>query len=123
MTHEITLAEATAMINRYATNRETILAPTHQNQDILAISETLPRQAIESLLQVTGCSQMRIYYGMDEGLKVHAILVAVDAAGKNLLPPATAYLNGSEDDGVIIERAIRCPPLCPDDADNPFMNP
>ncbi|MGJ7031061.1 hypothetical protein [Niabella hirudinis] len=119
MSHNISREEATAMTSRYAANRNSILLPEHQNQDLLAISETLPRQAIESLLQVTGCSKIRIYYGMDEALKVHAILVAVDAAGKNLLPPAVADANAEEGQAVIIDRANRCPPLCPD-PDTPF---
>lgn len=81
------------------------------------LSETFDREAIESLLNVEGCASMRIYYGMKEDLTVHAVLVAADKDGNDILP---IVANQKEEQaaakaatGIILEDATRCPPQCP----------
>lgn len=115
MNHFISLEEAITMTARYRQNRLAILGSTYQTGDILALSETFEREAIDVLLAKTGCTRLRIYYGMDENLKVHAVLVAADANNADILP-VTNMLNEEEDES-IAERGLRCPDVCPEPSD------
>lgn len=108
--HFITLQQAIDMTSRYRTNRETILATSYQNQNILALSETFNKADIETLLAKTGCAGLRCYYGMDESLKVHAIIVAVNSDGEDMLPSGQNALTTTGD---IVEEGQRCPDICP----------
>ena len=114
MNHEISLTAAVAMTARYRQHRESILDPLYQNQNILPLSETFDRAAIDALLAKTGCTALRIYYGMDEELKVHAILVGADETNQDILPPTTSKNDSEDDDDYIYEQSVRCPPTCPD---------
>lgn len=114
MSQFITLTEAAAMTLRYRQNNESILTATVKNKNVLPLSETFERAAIEALLSKPSCTALRLYYGMDEELKIHAIIVGSDASNTDILPPAT--VSADEEDGYIIEQAIRCPPTCPNDS-------
>lgn len=113
--HVISLDRAKEMTATYRTNRETILLPQNQGQDILPLSETFNRQAFDQLLGTPGCAGIRIYYGMDEQLKVHAVIVAVNESNEDLLPASAAQAaDEAIDDPVIIDEGQRCPPICPE---------
>lgn len=101
--HEISLAQAIEMTARYRANRP----------ENFPISETFAIEAITKLMSAEGCQGIRIYYGMKENLEAHAILVAVNAEGEDILPLVgdESVLDGSNP--VILEDAIRCPPVCP----------
>jgi hypothetical protein len=90
----------------YQSERENILATSYQNQGILPVCETFDKDAFQALLNVTDCEFVRIYYGMDDEYKVHAIAVAVDANDNDILPDNNpgAYL---------IDKGNRCPDICP----------
>ena len=109
-THFISLSKAVDMTTLYRSDKETILATNFQNQNILPLSETFNRDAIDTLLAKEGCEGLRIYYGMDENLKVHAIIVAVNEDNEDILPSSTEN-NLTEND--IVEEGQRCPDLCP----------
>ena len=109
--HFISLEKAATMTETYRDHRETILADQYRGRNLLAKSETFNRAAIEKLLAEKNCAGMRIYYGMDESLACHAILVAVNAANEDILPNATATADAAGD--VILEEGQRCPDLCP----------
>ncbi|MEO6230409.1 MAG: hypothetical protein ABJB11_13640 [Ferruginibacter sp.] len=110
--HFITVATAASMTGRYRTNRETILATSYKGQDILPLSETFNRGDIDTLLSKTGCAGLRIYFGMDENLKIHSIIVAVNENNEDILPAeSTNSLLDDEDD--VVEEGQRCPNLCP----------
>jgi hypothetical protein len=113
LTHSISLDQAVEMTTRYRTNRPLILAPGYPT-DILTLSETFNKEAIIALGNTPGAVGIRIYYGMDEQLLCHAILVAVDDQGADILPPAAAT-NKSQADGFgdLLEDSLRCPTLCP----------
>ena len=111
--HDISLQTAIDMTTAYRSNRETILDSGYQNQDILPLSETFNRDAIDRLLAVDGCAGIRIYYGMDSSDKVHAILVAVNEENEDLIV-GNSLLN---EEPVIIEVGLRCPPSCPSPSD------
>jgi hypothetical protein len=110
MSQFISLATAEIMTTRYRNNKEGILDSNFQNENILPISETFEKEAFETLVNKTGCVSIRIYYGMDENLKIHAIIVAVNAQSEDILP--ISNLNNSEEDEFIVDNGIRCPELC-----------
>lgn len=112
--HFITLDHAITMTGTYRNNRELILDAGYQGQNILALSETFNREAFDHLLATEGCAGLRIYYGMDAGLKVHAVIVAVNSLNEDLLPATSIASNLNSDDEVIVEEGQRCPPICPD---------
>jgi len=97
-----------------------MLVPEFQAQNILSLSETFDRTVIEKLLAKQGCTAIRIYYGMDEDKKVHAILVASNANNADILglPSNAANATGEndDDDESIVDRGIRCPVICPEDS-------
>jgi hypothetical protein len=103
--NEISLQQAVEMTARYRPHR---LAQ-------YPLSESFPKEAVQQLLAVPACTFLRIYYGEKEDGSVHAILVAGDAEGNDLLPPdqvaATPFSSGEKP--LILEDAIRCPPDCP----------
>jgi hypothetical protein len=109
----ISLEPAIEMTARYREKRETILAAVYKGKNILALSETFSKEAVTTLLAVDDCAAVRIYYGMDETDKVHAILVPVNAANEDILPQVSIL----EDDPVILEQGQRCPPTCPPPSD------
>jgi hypothetical protein len=110
MTHEIPLEKAIEMTKRYRENRGSILAPGHKPA-MLAICETFNKASVLALLNEGTCEQLRIYYGMDDQLNIHAILVGADAEGNDLLPAADKAV--AEEPPVILEDAQRCPSYCP----------
>jgi len=113
--HVISLTQAKAMTATYRTNRETILLPQNQGKDILPLSETFNRGAFEQLLATPGCAGVRIYYGMDADLKLHAVIVSVNESNEDLLPDSTTQSTaGAADEPVIIDEGQRCPPICPE---------
>ncbi len=109
-TQLISLNDASAMTTRFRNNKSTVLNSSYAG--VLCNSETFNLDDVNSLLAATGTAGIRIYYGMDENYNVHAILVAVDEEGNDILPEENSLLN--TDPIVIIEQGIRCPPTCPD---------
>lgn len=108
--HFISLQQAIDMTSRYRSNRESILAANYQNQNILALNETFNKPDLETILAINGCAGLRCYYGMDESLKVHAIFVAVNSQGEDILPSGLSALDEETD---IVEEGQRCPDICP----------
>jgi hypothetical protein len=106
--HDISLAAAIEMTASFRDNRNSILQENYQDQNILPLCETFSKSAIEDVLSQDGCEGFRIYYGMDENLKIHAILVGVNDENEDILPSEI-----EETDGVILEDGQRCPPSCP----------
>jgi hypothetical protein len=109
--HKITLNSAVEMTTRYRQNRQLVLADP-SDETLLPLSETFNKDAIQSLLNTTGAAGFRIYYGMTENKNIHAILVAVDQTGADILPPAQS-LTLTEEDEIILEDGQRCPYTCP----------
>ncbi|MDB5229765.1 MAG: hypothetical protein JWN76_570 [Chitinophagaceae bacterium] len=105
--HDISVDEAIAMTKRYRENKENILAGGTP-KDVLSICETFSREAIQKILADPKTVSFRIYYGMSEDLKIHAILVGSDENGADLLP-----VNADDDTPDPQELAYMCPPVCP----------
>ena len=110
----ITLTKFLDMKQVYSDNSQLILAPPYQNKEILVTSETFNVDVLTTLGAVTGIAGLRIYYGMDVDKKVHAMLVAVDKNGNDILPsdPAAKFAPADSGGGAIGEEAQRCPPTC-----------
>jgi hypothetical protein len=111
--HFISLQTGIDMTTLYRQEKENILATAYKNQNILPISETFDRAAIDTLLAETGCAAVRIYYGMSEDLLIHAIIVGVDENNEDILPSeANVLSNSAETDESILEQGVRCPEDC-----------
>lgn len=108
MSHFITLNEGATMTSDYRTNRENILDSSYKGLDILPVSETFDLTELLSVIEQTGCVGLRIYYGMDENMLVHAILVGVDENDEDILPSDPDAKNTQ-----IMEHSLRCPNVCP----------
>ncbi len=104
--HQISLEDAIDLTSRYRDNRVSIL-DTEVDSDVLPLNETFNKEVVLSLLDDSHSEAMRIYFGMTEDLKIHAVLVAVDSDGNDLLPSETnpGYK--------ILEDGFRCPVDCP----------
>ena len=110
--HLISLDEAIDMTSLYRREMNTILATQYQGQNILPVCETFDKAAFDSLLAETGCTAVRIYYGMSDDLKVHAVIVGVNSNNEDILPSSVSMLT-REDDPLVLEEATRCPDDCP----------
>ena len=113
--HLISLERAKEMIRTYREKKATILQPEYADSNVLPHSETFNREAFDRLMAQPGCAGVRIYYGMDEQLNVHAIVIGVNENNEDLLP-STDSTGSSEPTGepLILEEAVRCPPNCPE---------
>lgn len=115
--HAISLERAEEMTALYRENRLAILKPEYQTQDILPLNETFNGADVLALMNQQGCIGFRIYYGMSQDLKVHAILVGVDDKGYDILPTSsTSQKLGEDGEGLILEDSQRCPISCPPDS-------
>ena len=116
MNHFISLDEAIKMTGLYRQHKENILSGEFKGKNILSFSETFDAEAFRTILSKKDCKSLRIYFGMSEDKKVHAIIVGVNENNEDMLPTvkpgpgSTANLAvGSE----IIEQGQLCPPVCP----------
>lgn len=107
----ISLQTAIDLTTRFRNQREAMLDATYQGRDVLPLSETFHRDAIEQLLAVENCEGIRVYYGCSESNdQLHAILVPVDENNQDILSASSLQ---NEDDPLIVENGQRCPPSCP----------
>jgi hypothetical protein len=102
----ITLAQAKEMTKRYRDQKDAMVQPPYANS--LPLSETFEATAIQAVLNQPGCVQFRAYYGLKENLSLSVIFVGVNADGEDMV----ALLKGDEED-VIVDDGLRCPPFCP----------
>jgi hypothetical protein len=119
MSDFIPVAEAAQMNASYRMNREMILRPEYQGKNILCICETFEKSQVETLLSKEGCAALRVYYGMDASMKVHAVLCAVDEENADILPAARSAVASSpqgQGDDYTLENGQRCPVDCPPDS-------
>lgn len=107
--HSISQNEAVTMTSRFRANRESILTTEFRGRDVLPISETFDRGAVLDLLNTANCESLRIYFGMDNENRLHAILVAADNLDADILPDT----DPSQPTDALIENGMRCPTSCP----------
>ncbi len=121
MNNVISLEKAKTMTALYRQQKENILSPAYQGKDILSISETFDAVPFLTVLGNPDCKGIRVYYGMSEDLKIHAIIVGVNANNEDILPATqnTESANNitgnnivTDDDEIIIEEGQSCPPIC-----------
>jgi hypothetical protein len=111
--HYISLDRFLDMKTRFAGNVDAILADPYQGKNILATAELFNVDSVIALANVAGCAAIRIYYGMDADLKVHAMLVAADEDSQDILPSAAGVIFEKGGDPPLLEEGQRCPPFCP----------
>ena len=117
MNHFISLGQAIQMTTLYRKEKENILADPYKGLNILSNSETFDAAPFLTLLGKPECKSLRIYFGMGDDLKIHAIIVAVNANNEDILPliasGSGAPASSLDDPGDIVEEGISCPPACP----------
>jgi hypothetical protein len=82
----------------------------------MPLSETFSAAAVRELLAQPETHSFRIYLGRKADNRICSVLVAADENGHDILPPtddARETDNEDDDDGIILEDAIQCPPVCP----------
>jgi hypothetical protein len=124
--HRIPLDKAKKMTRFFRDHRGQNNIPG-QLGTIVPISETFDRAGFDALLAQPGCVGLRIYYGMDDNLGLHAIIVGVDAQNRDILPTSTTTSAmtsttteggvSTEETGIILDEGLRCPPSCPPASD------
>jgi hypothetical protein len=119
LNHFIPVDQASQMTQRHRDNKEKVIHTDFRSKDVLPLCETFNKQLFLQLCNQADCVGIRIYYGMDSDMKVHAIIVGVDANGADLLPAPSAA-NAKTDSGSGSgsgsgpgEEGVRCPPVCP----------
>ena len=118
MSNFITLEKAVQMTTLYRQQKENILADPFKGQNILVLSETFERESFDALLSEDDCTSIRIYYGMSDDLKIHAIGVGVNSKGEDILPSegipaAESKVAALTTPPVVVEEGLRCPDHCP----------
>ncbi|MES2003012.1 MAG: hypothetical protein V4450_00725 [Bacteroidota bacterium] len=101
--HQISLAEAIGLTSRY--RQEPVTG--------LFLSEAYDAASVLALLQQPACKSFRLYLGRKEDGSICTVLVAADADGKDILPPAPQAAMSDDDEGILLENAFHCPPICP----------
>lgn len=112
MIHFITLEAAKKLTAKYRAEKQNILNPQLLGKDLLSFSETFEADSFRALLDQPGVKNVRVYFGMDDNLKVHLVTVGVNATGEEILNGATS----------IIEDGLQCPPICPPPPPAPSLN-
>ena len=103
----ISLDEAINITSAFRKGKDLILNPVYVGKEILPICETFDRGLFEKILQQEGCTGFRIYNSMDDSLKLHTVIVGINAKNEDMLPSNTSPNNQ------IIEQGSRCPSYCP----------
>lgn len=111
--HFISLQQAVEMTTRFRNEKENILTQSMKGQKILPICETFDRSAIDALLIEKNCTRIRVYFCMDNTLKVKLVIVGVDSNDQDILPPAAKATTVTTSDEVVVEDGQRCPDFCP----------
>ncbi len=112
MSQFISLTKAIEMTTLFRKNKEEVLQEQFRNKNILVTSETFEKSQVEKILAKEGCVKLRVYFGMDDEFKVHAILVPVNEKNEDILPVLmSSELADKEED--IVDTGMRCPPDCP----------
>jgi hypothetical protein len=110
--HSIGLDEAKKMTKKFREQKDNIMKEEHRGKHLIPFCESFDRAPFEQLLQREDCKGVRIYYGMkDIDQRVHAIIVGIDADGRDILPVEGNVMDGLEP--IIIEDGKTCPDFCP----------
>lgn len=113
MNNRITLKQAIDMVTRFRGRKPDVIKPGFEN--VLPTSETFDREAIDKLLANSKCVKVRIYPGMSEDLNIRMIIVGVDSNDQDILPQnENEIIDGDDDEEIIVEEGVRCPPVCPE---------
>ncbi|TDH21285.1 hypothetical protein EXU57_20310 [Segetibacter sp. 3557_3] len=106
----ITLLRAKQMTLRFRQNREIILDERFRGRDVLPFSETIEKTSLQQLIDNPECTAIRIYFGMDEQLRVHPIIVGVNSRNEDIID---LTLPDTTETGELLNDGVRCPPVCP----------
>lgn len=112
--HYISVEDAAVMTERYRANLSTVLKQEYVSSNVFPLSETFNKAAFAVFMENNDCKAIRLYYGMDENLLVHAIIVGVNEFNEDILP---GQLLNDNEDVFVLEDAVRCPYACPPDSE------
>jgi hypothetical protein len=110
MENLLPVTDAKFMVKTYLENKSTVLKQEYLENNILSNTITYGVGAFKRLLDNPNCTQIRMYYGMNEKLEITSIFVGVDQEGNEILI--------QNDDNLVevteytIDEGLRCPPTC-----------
>ena len=106
-THFITIEKAKELTGLYREKKNRLLTENYQDTDTLPTSETFNRDIFDAILKQKDCAGIRLYFGMDDEMRIKLIIVGVNEQNRDILP--SVYNNW---EGIIGEEGTLCPPLC-----------
>ena len=123
----ISLEKAKPFVAKFKDNKKKIVKDEYKDKDLLPVCETFGRAAFDKVLAIPQCVGVRVYFGMNDDMKMNIVIVGVDAENKDILTwptetiaEATMMTKTSDDENPIIEDGLRCPTDCPPPSD---LNP
>jgi hypothetical protein len=113
MENLLPVTDAKAMVKTYLDNKSTVLKPEYLELNVLSNTITYGVDAFKNLVNNPKCTQIRMYFGMNEKLEITGIFVGVDPDGNEILIQNEANLSTGTD--YTLDEGIRCPPTCQTD--------
>jgi hypothetical protein len=97
------------MIDNYAASKDSMLATSYREGNILPVYETFNLKAIDTLICQKNAIGFRIYMAMDAQRQVRFVLAGVDGDGKDIIQRKKenpgAVFTSAEDVSVLVEEA------------------
>lgn len=93
--HAITWVEAKALIDRHRTQ------PGVSSATAGAFGGAFKKADVQAVLQQTGCTHLRVYYGRNADGTPALVLMGIDADRKDMTG------------GTVLDNHYPCPPWCP----------
>lgn len=113
--HKISLEEAKKFTAGYRKEKAEFMTADKMNEKEAKKGGMFGKEDILDLLNQPGCVGMRYYYGRNDDGSKNLVLVGVDKDNNDILPAeeksAMAVMD-SNDNGIILERGLPCPPYC-----------
>src|SRR5438046_166391 len=113
MSNFISLEEAKKMIALYRNEKDKLQNGDYKGRQILPFSETFDGSQFPTLLDKPGIVGLRMYYGMKDDLTIHLIIVGVDKNNDDVINRNQNTTKSLDDNDMILEEGLTCPPICP----------
>ena len=110
MENLLPFTDAKSMVKTYLENKSTVLKPEYLERNVLSNTITYGVEAFKNLVNNPNCSQIRMYFGMNDQLEITGIFVGVDSEGNEILIQNQANIDDNTE--YALDEGLRCPPTC-----------